>query len=180
MRQHVEHARCFVSALEGIPAGRGLDLGSGGGVPGLILALAHPAWRWALLDANARRTAFLGRAVGRLALEDRVLVVTGRAEEVGRRPGHRLGYDVVVARSFAQPAVVAECGAPFLGAGGILAVSEPPDARDRWPDDGLRLLGLRRVSSPAPGPPLTLLRQERPCPDRFPRRTGVPAKRPLW
>lgn len=157
-----------------------MDLGSGGGIPGLVLARARPASTWVLLDANARRTAFLARAVGALGMEDRVRVVTGRAEDVARQPDHRGGYRLVVARSFARPAVVGECAAPLLAVGGSLVVSEPPEADDRWPEDGLGLLGLRLVARTSAGRRLVTLRQERPCPDRFPRRIGIPAKRPLW
>lgn len=179
MLDHVRHSRVFLSVVDQAPVGRGLDLGSGGGVPGLILALARPASTWVLLDANARRTAFLTEAVRRLRLEDRVEVVTGRAEEVGRRADHRSDYQLVVARSFARPAVVAECAAPFLAVGGRLVVSEPPHGGDdRWPEDGLSVLGLRRLTTR--GTRLTTLRRESPGPDRFPRRVGVPSKRPLW
>jgi 16S rRNA (guanine527-N7)-methyltransferase len=178
--EHVRHAQTFVSALEDVPPGRGLDLGSGGGVPGLILALARPAWHWVLLDSSARRTAFLDRAVGSLGLGDRVRVATGRAEDVGRRPDHRHGYQLVVARSFARPAVVAECAAPFLTVGGTLAVSEPPDGGDRWPEEGLGTFGLKLLPVANTDHKLAMLRQDVLCPDRFPRRVGIPAKRPLW
>lgn len=179
VRDHVHHAAAFVSALEGLPPGRALDLGSGGGVPGLILALARPSWRWVLLDAGSRRAAFLQRAVEALDLGDRVAVVTGRAEEIGRHPAHRHHSELVVARSFAGPAVTAECAAPLLAVGGRLLVSEPPAGGDRWSEVGLHTLGLRRTS-PARAPHLATFLQERRCPDRYPRRTGVPSKRPLW
>jgi hypothetical protein len=86
----------------------------------------------------------------------------------------------VVARAFAAPPVTAECAAPLLRVGGLLVVSEPPGAAgaDRW--SGVAELGL----GPAvhrPGPPaLVVLTQESACPLRYPRRTGIPAKRPLW
>lgn len=160
--------------------GRGLDLGSGGGVPGVVLALARPTWQWVLLDASARRTSFLVAAVTSLGLVDRVQVHTGRAEDLGRLAGHRASYQLVVARSFARPAVVAECGAPLLAVGGRLAVSEPPAQQDRWPDSELGMLGLGRAAPCAASRRLVILRQEHPCPERYPRRVGIPSKRPLW
>lgn len=149
-------------------------------MPGLILALARPGWHWVLLDASARRTAFLERAVGSLGLTDRVQVVHGRAEDVGRQPDHRGSYQAVVVRSFARPAVVAECAAPLLVVGGRLVVSEPPQGDDRWSDEGLSRLGLSPATATDAGSRLVTLDQDGPCPDRFPRRVGVPGKRPLW
>ncbi len=162
---------------------RALDLGSGAGLPGLVLALEWPAAEVALLDANERRTAFLERAVDRLGIGDRVRVVHGRAEEIGRRAAERGRHDAVVARSFASPPVVAECSAPFLRVGGLLITSEPPresSTADRWPADGLALVGLsasRRVDGDFG---YRVAEQQSPCPERFPRRVGVPAKRPLF
>ena len=67
-----------------------------------------------MVDARARRCAFLGEAIVALGLDARVDVVEARAEVVGRDPGHRGGYDLVVARGFGPPAAVAECAAPLL------------------------------------------------------------------
>lgn len=179
------HARAYLRGLRDGAFSTGglrlLDLGSGGGVPGLVLAIDLPSSRWVLVDAGSRRTAFLSAAVGQLKLEARVEVVTGRAEELGRDPLHRRAYQVVVARSFGRPAVVAECAAPFLELGGSLLVSEPPGERDdRWASHELAQLGLRMVGRSSDPPHLVVLRQESLCPERFPRRVGVPAKRPLW
>ena len=171
---HVEHARAYLAPLEEV-TGHALDLGAGGGVPGLVLALERPDLTWTFLDGMQKRTAFLERAVARLGLPN-VTVRTARAEEV---PELRATFDAVVARSFAAPPVTAECAAPLLRVGGRLIVSEPPGGGpDRWA--GADQLGLG-LPAAVPGPPaLVVLVQTHPCPDRFPRRTGVPAKRPLW
>lgn len=156
-----------------------LDLGSGAGVPGLVLAYERSDSAWVLLDASATKTAFLTEAVATLGLADRVVVVTGRAEDIGRRTEHRGAYAVVVARSFARPAVLAECAAPLLEVGGILLVSEPPEQGQRWPSE-VSGLGLSVLDGDGASPQLAILRQEQLCPERFPRRVGIPAKRPLW
>lgn len=180
VEQHVTRA---LDGLQFVPEGahRALDLGSGGGLPGLPLALARPAVPWVLLDGSVKRGEFLREAVEYLDLSGRVEVVTARAEEAGRYPDLRGGFDVVVARSFGPAAVTAECAAPFLQTGGRLVVAEPPGgAVDRWPPESLSLLGLRpgiTVSEPSA---FQVLIQETPCPDRYPRRTGIPAKRPLF
>lgn len=150
-------------------------------MPGLVLALATPGWRWTLLDAMTKRTAFLADAVARLGLVDRVEVTTRRAEELGRSGDRRGHFDAVTARGFGPPPVTAECGAPLLRVGGVLLVSEPPGSKgDRWDQTALRELGLRFEGVVVAAPALGRLRQVEPCPERFPRRTGVPVKRPLW
>ena len=126
VERHVRHGRVLAGRVE--PPTAFLDLGSGAGVPGLVLALAWPDARGTLLDSSERRTAFCGRAIDRLGLTGRVRVVRARAEEAGRDPALREQFDLVTARSFARPAVTAECAAPFLCLGGRLLVSEPPDA----------------------------------------------------
>jgi 16S rRNA (guanine527-N7)-methyltransferase len=195
VRVHVEHAEGFAA---GVPAAPGtlLDLGSGGGVPGLVLARRWPGCEIVLLDAGERRCEFLRSAVRDLRLDDRVRVVRDRAEEAGRAPELRGHFDVVVARGFGPPAVTAECGAPFLRVGGRLVVSDPPREGDgepgggdglragadatRWPPAGLARLGL--VAERAWRRPFhyQALRQQQPCPDGYPRRNGVPARRPLF
>ena len=162
-----------------------LDLGSGGGLPGLVLATYRPQLELTLLEARRRACRFLREAVTALDLP-RVTVVEARAEDAARRPGLRESFDAVVARSFGPPAVTAECAVGFLRPGGRLVVSEPPGdeegdgAADRWPQPGLEELGL---SPPAPGggPGVSYVLMEKRRPDnRWPRRVGVPAKRPLW
>jgi 16S rRNA (guanine527-N7)-methyltransferase len=184
-----------VRAMEQLPRSL-LDLGSGGGVPGLVLALQWPTTRWLLLESKVRRTTFLVWAVDQLGLSDRVGVRCQRAELAGRDPELRGSVDVVMARGFGPPPVTAECGAPFLKVGGRLVVAEPPvSSPTRWPASGLALVGLRPAQrggggqpagggeaerSPTSGPAWIALEQERPCPEPYPRPVGRPAKRPLF
>ena len=181
---HIDHALGFATAFGRVPE-RALDLGSGGGLPGLVLALHWPDSRWVLLDGSPKRTAFLAEAVAELELDDRVRVVTGRAEEVGHEPAERASFDLVVSRSFGPPAVVAECAAPFLAIDGSLVVSEPREGADRWAfPDGLAEVGLVALD-PLPDDPdavgaFRVLVQRTACPPRYPRRVGMPAKRPLF
>jgi 16S rRNA (guanine527-N7)-methyltransferase len=143
-------------------------------VPGLVVASALPQTAVVLLDASQSRTDFLRRAVGRLGLGRRVRVVTARAETAGRDPAWRATFDAVVARSFGEPALTAEAAAPFLRTGGQLVVSEPPEpALDRWPPDGLALLGLAR-DEVATVPGVASFTQLEVCPARFPRRRLQP------
>jgi 16S rRNA (guanine527-N7)-methyltransferase len=175
----VSHAEGFIAALEGLAEGSlVIDLGSGGGVPGLVIAEARPDLRVVLLDSLERRVALLAEAIVALNWEGRVVAELARAEDTGRSPQWRAQVDAVTARSFGPPATVAECAAPLLRINGVLVVSEPPEETDRWPADGLAPLGLLDEGSPVPG--MRRLRQVSPCPDTYPRRVGMPAKRPLF
>jgi 16S rRNA (guanine527-N7)-methyltransferase len=184
--------------------GRGpafLDLGSGGGLPGLVVAERWPESSGTLLDSNGRKTTFLEEAVVACGWADRIVVVRSRAEVAGREREMRGRFDLVVARSFAAPPVSAECAAPFLRMGGLLVVSEPPpesgdpvSALDgplaapslgpsdpaRWPAGPLGDLGLVPLGVWRRTFGFEILRQKSPCPDRYPRREGIPAKRPLY
>jgi 16S rRNA (guanine527-N7)-methyltransferase len=177
----IDHAQAFLDSLAA--QGRILDLGSGGGVPGLVLALALPESEFVLLDSNQRRCAFLQAAIERLNITDRTTVVTGRAEELARDPELRGSFDFVVSRSFGPPAVTAECAIGFMsGPGSVLLISEPPQSEsDRWPEQGLQLLGLelgvRQTQEQATIQAFTMVG---PCPEKYPRRVGIPTKRPVF
>lgn len=183
---HLDHARAFAVAAGCVPS-LALDLGAGGGLPGLVLAAeAWPESAWVFLDAQQKRTDFLREAVEALGIGDRVTVLTERVELVGRAPEHRQRYDLVVSRSFGPPAVVVECAAPLLRVGGRLVVSEPPatSVADRWPAAALASLGCGPAESVVVGDDdgrhFARLDLVAPAPDRFPRRVGIPTKRPLF
>lgn len=178
---HIEHARAYLPALPRV--GRGgtvIDLGTGGGVPGLPLATWRTDLRWVLVDAMAKRMAFVRSAVDELGLDAEV--VEGRAEELAADPAWRGVADVVVARSLAAPGIAAEYAAPFLKVGGKAVIAEPPGgSEERWPAAGLAELGMRKGHGLfAPTATLQILEQVAACPEKFPRRTGAAAKRPLF
>jgi 16S rRNA (guanine527-N7)-methyltransferase len=177
---HVEHAAAFVGAVDA-PSSY-LDLGSGGGVPGLVLALAWPAATGVLLDAQARRVRFLESAIADLDLTSRLRAVHGRAEDLARDRRHRAAYDVVTARSFGPPAITAECGRGFLVAGGLLLVAEPPDDPERWPAAGLRSLDLEDSGAvTAGGATVRRLRAvSQTPPAQVPRRAAAVRRRPAF
>lgn len=177
LEQQVRHAGAFAHLL-GEGPGVVFDLGSGGGLPALPCSLERPAWRWVLIEAQQRRADHLASAVRRLGLTDRVEVVHARAEDVGRvRRGEA---DAVTARSFGPPALVAECAAPLLRVGGRLLVSEPPDrSADRWPAEGLAVVGLGPAEvREVDGWGFARSVLHRPCPERYPRRPS--ASKPLF
>jgi 16S rRNA (guanine527-N7)-methyltransferase len=178
---HLSHSLAWAAAL-GPPPESFLDLGSGGGVPGLILAVRWPEARAVLLDAHQRAVAWIVEATERLGLGDRVRAVAERAETAGRDPRLREAFPFVVARGFAAPAVTAECGTAFVAPGGRLSVSEPPGSDpSRWPVAELEVLALRRSETLVErGTSFVVLEKTGPLEDRWPRRVGQPRHRPLW
>ena len=177
----VEHARGFAAAT-GPPSGLACDLGSGGGIPGLVLAVdVWPGSRWVLLEAMAKRAAFLTQAVEELGIGDRVAVVHGRAEHIGRGSLRR-ACTLVTARSFGAPEVTAEAAAPLLAPGGTLVVSEPPDSQgERWPAGGLARVGLVPsgvIRTDKAG--YMVLIQAWSCPPEHPRAWKRQARHPLF
>jgi 16S rRNA (guanine527-N7)-methyltransferase len=163
----VAQAQHFVDLVG--EATRVLDLGSGGGVPGLVIACHCPQVSMVLLDNRRQRTDLLERLVRRLHLTDRVSVRCEPAELAGRDPALRGQFDLVTVRSFGPPATVAECAAPLVTVGGRVLISEPPNRAERWPESGLALVGLQFVSTSADG--ITTLSQVAVCPGEWPRRS---------
>jgi 16S rRNA (guanine527-N7)-methyltransferase len=165
-----------------LPTGsrRVLDLGSGGGLPGLVLAEDDPGRRLVLLDSATRRCRFLRQAIGVLGLEGRAEVVEERAETAARHPTLREASDAVMARAFGPPAVTAECAVGFLRLGGSLVVSEPPEASVRWPPEALDDLGLAPAVDCGTGAFSFVRLEKTRTDDRWPRRVGIPAKRPRF
>jgi 16S rRNA (guanine527-N7)-methyltransferase len=101
----------------------GIDLGTGAGVPGVVLAALRPSSRWVLVDANERRCEYAAAAVRSLGMSSRVAVLHARVEDVAHDPAHRRAHDLVVARSFGPPGDLAECALPLVAPSGRLGVS---------------------------------------------------------
>ena len=163
------------------------DLGAGAGFPGLPMLIADSALRLTLIESNRRRCAFLEEAVAALELNG-VAVVAMRAEEAGRDPTLRGAFDLVVARAVAPLAVLVEYALPLLREGGALAAPKGSRASEELRDAEAAIaeLGGRAseplpLSLPASAPPQQVLVVQRvgEVPERYPRRPGIPAKRPL-
>lgn len=127
-----------------IPAGSQsvIDLGSGGGDPGLVVALACPSVNVTLVDRRAKRTDLLVRLVGRLGIADRVQVVEADVAHIPTLFPGRV-WDVATSRGFGSPAYTAEHAAQLIRKHGCLLVSEPPESTgERWMDVDVQRTGL--------------------------------------
>jgi 16S rRNA (guanine527-N7)-methyltransferase len=170
---HIEHAVRFIEELPP-EACSVVDLGSGGGLPGLVIAALNPDRSVMLVDRRQRSVDFLRRAVAALGIEERCVVMEADAAVLGRDLAYREQADAVVARSVDAPGVTAELAAGLVRVGGMVLVSEGPDGgRHRWPTDELLELGLRRIH----GGSLTKLEKVAPLRARFPR---LRQRRPLF
>lgn len=140
MERTIEHADAFVAAVASVH-GRLADLGSGGGVPGLVIAWRRPDLDIVLVERRNARADHLRRLVRALHLTERVTV---DASDAGELPAGT--FQAVVARRFGPPAATLAAAARLLADGGRLVVSEPPQPDpQRWPASELRRRGLRLV-----------------------------------
>lgn len=162
-----------------------IDVGSGSGIPGIPLKIAEPSLSLTLVEAKARKVEFLNALLPALDLTD-VTVVGRRAEETGRDPHHREEHDFAVAKALAPIASLAELTLPLVRMGGLVIAPKGKDVEKEV--DGARvaletLKGSIRAVEPIPlaepAQTAVLIDKDLPTPPRFPRRPGVPAKRPL-
>lgn len=183
------HVADSLSALGFDPlrsAARVADLGSGAGLPGLVLAAALPAAHFDLIESVSRKCDFLRTAIGRMRLAN-VSVVCERAEEWARGEG-RERYDACTARAVGRLATLAELASPLLRVGGVLLAwkgarrldeeAELGRASDRLAMEPVEV----RAVTPYPGSRdrhIHLLRKNAATPDGLPRRAGSAAKRPF-
>ena len=138
----VEHAQAFVAALAGV-TGTVIDIGTGAGVPGLVIAQERPDLTLVLADRRATRMDALQMGVSGLGWEDRITVLTCDIADLGKQPEHAGQYDAVVCRGFGSPEVTAPLARPLLKNGGTLIVSEPPSPKpSRWTPELLEKTGF--------------------------------------
>lgn len=164
-----------------------MDVGSGAGFPGLPLKILWPGLRVTLVESVGKKAAFLRHLAGALGLEG-VEVRTQRAESLGHDPQVRDTFDVVVSRAVADLSVLAELTLPFCKLGGRVVAQKKSGIEDELngAERAISLLGgaLERVGVvdlEEIGEPrwLVVLAKDAESPSRYPRRPGIPTKRPL-
>lgn len=162
-----------------------IDVGSGTGVPGIPLKILEPSLRLTLVEAKRRKAQFLEAVLPVLGLSD-VTVVTQRAEQAARDPDHRDQYDFAIAKALAPMRTLAELMLPFVTMGGVAIAPKGSDAEKEVKEAHVAIETLKgsvRAVAPLPlsepAQQLILVDKDLPTPLRYPRRPGVPAKRPL-
>jgi 16S rRNA (guanine527-N7)-methyltransferase len=164
-----------------------LDVGTGGGLPGMVLAIACPELSVYLLDATGKKIAFLDDVVAELGMTN-VQTIHGRAEEIGHQPRYRNAFDLVTARAVSSLSALLELGLPMLRTGGTMLLPKGVEI-DEELDAGARAAALLQgeiISTdllPDVGTTidtrLVTVRKTGPTPGKYPRRSGIPARDPL-
>jgi 16S rRNA (guanine527-N7)-methyltransferase len=177
--KHFLDSITIVLALpEPLPVGfKIIDVGSGGGFPGVPLKIVFPQIDLVLLESTGKKAEFLKYIVQSMALE-RVKVVNGRAEEMALWPDYREQFDVVVARGLADMAVLAELTLPFCRIEGHLVAQKKGDIETELAASLNAIAAMGGRLSMVKNIELSEFTDKR-CLVEYPRRPGIPAKRPL-
>ncbi len=175
-------------ALDPLPDGtRLIDVGTGAGLPGIPLKIAVPGLEVGLLEATAKRSQFLEAVVEALGLSQ-VEVIRARAEEAGQHPDYRERYDVGLARAVGPLQVLLEYVLPLVRVGGVFVAQRGAEAEADVASSasalellGGEVVGIRAVHLPGVREARHLVRVVKVAasPARYPRRPGIPRKRPL-
>ena len=186
LKHFLDSLSCLL-VMNGTPSARLIDIGTGAGFPGLPLKILQPEMHLTLVESVGKKTNFLSIVVQELGLEQ-VEIITERAETVGQAPVHRESYDWAVARAVAGLPVLAEYLLPLVRVGGYALAQKGESALEELnaAQTAIETLGGQsREPLPVllPGVPekryLVVIEKVRPTPAIYPRRVGIPAKRPL-
>jgi len=169
-----------------------VDIGAGAGFPGLPLKILYPKLQLTLVESVGKKAVFLREIADKLGFKE-VVVLTGRAEDIGQLPQHRACYDLATGRAVAALAVLAEYCLPLLKLGGLFIAPKKGDLTSEIASaqKAIEILGGKSRSTPA----FQLLSDETATPEArrflvvvekivqtpliYPRRAGLPAKKPL-
>jgi 16S rRNA (guanine527-N7)-methyltransferase len=180
--RHILDSLTLIPTLVELPEGASvIDVGSGGGLPGVPLAIVMPHLRFTLLEATGKKADFLRRAAAELGL-DHARVVNERAERAGQSPEHREQYDAAVARAVGPLATLAELTIPFVRIGGraLLIKGQKADEELAAAKQALYHLHTQHVGTiDTPTGRIVVLEKARKTPRAYPRKDGEPKRAPL-
>ncbi len=186
----VKHLIDSLTCLKAVAIKKGarvLDVGAGAGFPGIPLVICRPDLHLTMLESTEKRVKFLKMAISGLVLEN-VEALHGRAEDFGRKKIFRDSYDVVVSRAVAALAVLAEYCLPPIKEGGVFIAMKGPKTENeiKSAENALAILGgivdkTVDLQLPYTGDErkLVVVSKIKATPDAYPRRAGIPMKKPL-
>jgi 16S rRNA (guanine527-N7)-methyltransferase len=186
----MRHFLDSLAVIRAVPFGpnqRVIDVGTGAGFPGLPLRIVYPYIELTLLEATTKKARFLEHIIQHLSLSN-VRIVNARAEEAGQDAAHREQFDTVLARAVAHMPVLMEYMLPLCKVGGqcVALKGESAVAEARQAENALKILGGRVdnvIPVELPKVPethyLVAIQKMAATPPKYPRRAGLPAKRPL-
>ena len=187
--KHFLDSLTVVQALK-LPLSKGMkliDVGTGAGIPGIPLKILLPEIELVLLDATKKKAGFLEHIIQQLNLKD-VEIVVGRAEEVAHRPEYRQQFDLVLSRAVAELSALVELTLPFCAIGGRFIAqkkgsiqAEIQSARQAIFLLGGEMADVKKVelSEFSDKRQMVVIDKVGETPAQYPRRPGIPAKRPL-
>ena len=187
LRKHFIDSLTCSSLIDDQESPHLLDIGAGAGFPGLVLKIIRPDICIDLLEASGKKCLFLKHIVSLLKVEG-VEILNGRAEHYGHMDGYRESYDLVVSRAVAHLSIVSEYAFPFLRLGGVFIALKGPAGVDEFEEGkkALEILGgklkeIKEFVLPGGGERRVVFafRKVSATPSEYPRRNGVPAKKPL-
>lgn len=180
--RHIFDSLLLVPGLKADPDQRALDLGSGGGFPGIPLAIMRPDMQWTLVDSVAKKVRFLNEVAASIGLSN-VQALPERAEVLAHQPAHREQYHLVTARAVARLPILLEYCIPFLRVNGFFAAMKGEQANKELKESrrAIERLSVKLMrSQPQPGGgQLLWFKKRRPTMDKYPRDVGVPSQKPI-
>ena len=175
--RHIEEALDLLDVAAPAAGCRVVDIGSGSGVPAIVLAIVRPDIRVTMLEADVRKSGFLVHVAGLLGLRN-VEVEAIRAEKAGRRAGTRESFDLATSRATAPPDVLCELALPLLRVGGSLCALVA-DAQSTLAACAAAAEACGGGEPRAPAPGVLRIAKVAPTPADYPRRDGVPSRNPI-
>ncbi|HSA05798.1 MAG TPA: 16S rRNA (guanine(527)-N(7))-methyltransferase RsmG [Candidatus Gastranaerophilales bacterium] len=164
-----------------------IDIGIGGGFPGIPLLIAFPEWKLCAVDSVEKKLTFIKILCEKLDISKRVEIISARAEELARNPAKRNFFDLAVVRAVAKMNIISEYCLPFVKKNGYFAAYKAKTAEEELKDaqKAISLLGGRFISkikytlSGEEDRNLILIKKISSTSDKYPRKTGIPTKNPL-
>jgi 16S rRNA (guanine527-N7)-methyltransferase len=185
--KHLLDSLTCLQVMLGTSMDKVIDVGTGAGLPGFPLKIAQPQMALTLVESIEKKARFCSHMVQVLGLDD-VSVISDRVEILGQSPAHRECYDWAIARAVASMPVLAEYLLPLVRLGGHMLAMKGENALEelRSAEKAIQMLGGRLdrwVPVKLPGINetryLIVIQKIQPTPAAYPRRTGLPAKKPL-